>query len=353
MWAGAARAGGSILAGAIAQPQVRWVDDYDNGRVTNPENSGFVLRHARAYGVGSYQGQKVLWEARIEIEMVPFQLLDAYGAASADLPKGGFWKIWLGQHFAPFSRQTILSIGDLQFSNQAQLTTLTPNRQLGLSAMLAIPGAPWLQVTAGFYNGKGINVVENIDSNFMYVGRIAFRPIAPRAPLLEAALGPDALWIAANTSYNQQKLGDFNQYQLLIGGDAFWSFRGFSAYAEYLWGDTTYSTNAPKKPFHLQGANVQAGYLLPIPGILYRRFEIAFRFEAVAPNQTVPITGPGDPNQARASYVFGIGYYHRGHNLKFQANYFRNQELDTTTADGRSAQYRNDQLLLQMTYRLE
>ncbi len=267
-------------------------------------------------------------------------------------PRGGFWKVTLGQHFAPFSRQTILSIGDLQMVQMAQLTTLTPGRQLGLSAMLAVPGAPWLQITGGVFNGKGINVVENIDNNFMYVGRVAFRPVGPRAPLIEGALGPDAVWIAGDVSYNKQNLGDYNQYSLLVGADGFVSTHGFSAYAEYLWGHTTYTVGAPKQNFQLQGLNVQAGYLLPIPGFLFRRLEITFRGEAVAPNRQVPITGPGDPNQARASYIPGISYYHRGHNLKLQINYYHNQQLDVKTASGLNATYKSDSVIFQLTYRL-
>src|SRR5262245_45802887 len=246
MMASNALAQGSLGAGGIAQPEVFWADDRDNARVSNPQQSGFALRHARGYAVGRYQGKSLLWEARIEAEFVPtFALLDAYAAVSGDLTRGGFWKVWAGQHFAPFSRQTILSIGDLQFTRLAQLVTLTPGSQLGLSALLAIPAAPWLQISAGVYNGKGINVIENIDSNFMYVGRIAFRPIGPRAPLMESALGPNAVWVAANVSYNKQKLGTYDQYQLLVGADAFLSIKGISFYGEYLWGDTSYSAGAP------------------------------------------------------------------------------------------------------------
>ncbi len=345
---------GTIYAGGIAQPEAFWIQTQDNSKIANPQNSGFALNHARGYAVGTYRGRLLLWEARIEAEFVPsFQLLDAYGAVSSDLPKRAFWKITLGQHFAPFSRQTILSVGDLQLTNFAQLVSLTPGRQLGISGMLAIPYAPWLQITAGVYNGKGINVVENIDKNFMYVGRIAFRPIGTRAPLIESALGPNAVWVAADISYNKQKLGSYNQYQLLVGADAFLSIKGFSFYGEYLWGHTTYSNGAPKDKYHEQGLNLQAGYLIPIPGFFYRRFEVAFRFEMVAPNQTVPITGPGDPTQARASYVPAINYYHRGHNLKMQLAYFHNQELDTKTSDGRDATYHNDSVVFSATYRLE
>jgi hypothetical protein len=343
-----------IWLSGLAQPQLKWEQQDPSVMVANPKNSGFALHRARIQAGADLQGQRVRWEARIEAEMVPsFQLLDAYLAGTGDLPGKGFLRVTAGQHFAPFSRQTILPAHTLQMVDFAQLVTLTPGRQLGLSAVLAMPWAPWLQISGGIFNGKGVNVVENIDQNFMYVARLAFRPIGERAPLMEGALGPDAIWIATDFSYNQQHLGDFDQFQYLVGADAFASFRGFSVYAEYLWGYTTYSSGAPKQNFHEQGFNAQAGYLVPLPGWFYRRFEVTARFEAVAPNQTVPITGPGDPTQARAAYVAGLSYYHRGHNLKLQANYIHNQQLDTVDAGGNSATYKNDEFILQLTYKLE
>jgi hypothetical protein len=343
-----------IWLSGLAQPQVKWEQDDPTVMETNPRNSGFALHRARIQAGANLQGKRVLWEAKIEADMVPgFQLLDAYLAGTAELPRNGFLRVVAGQQFAPFSRQTILPAHTLQMVDYAQLTTLTPGRQLGLSATLAIPAAPWLQVSAGWFNGKGVNVVENIDTNFMYVGRVAFRPIGERAPLVESALGPDAIWIAGDISYNEQKLGDFTQKQLLLGADAFWSYRGFSAYVEYLWGDTTYTAGAPKQNYHEQGFNGQAGYLLPIPGWMYRRFEVTARFEAVAPNQTVPITGPGDPTQARAAYIAGMSYYHREHKLKLQANYIHNQQLDSVDAAGKPATYNNDSFIVQLTYKLE
>jgi len=343
-----------ISLGGIIQPQLKWQQHDANANVANQGESGFVLRRARLIAVGHLPTRSILWEARAEADMVPgFQLLDAYLAANAELPKRGFWRITLGQHFAPFSRQTILSAADLQMVDFAQLVSLTPGRQIGISGILGLPYAPWLQVSGGVFNGKGINVVENIDSNFMYVGRVAFRPIGPRARLIESALGEDAVWVAFDISWNKKRLGDFSEKTLLLGADAFCSFKGFSAYVEYLWGDVTYTSNAPNPNYHLQGFNAQAGYLFPIPGWLFRRLEVTARFEAVAPNQSVPITGPGDPTQARWSMIGGLSYYHRAHNVKVQLNYLHNAQLDDHDAAGKYAGYANDQFLAQFTYRLE
>src|SRR5215470_5527071 len=84
---GAAHAGGQIAAGAIAQPLVRWEEEDPKQTITNPQHSGFVLRHARAYAVGSLTGRSITWDARVEVEMASgFQLLDAWASASANLP---------------------------------------------------------------------------------------------------------------------------------------------------------------------------------------------------------------------------------------------------------------------------
>ncbi len=343
-----------IQVGGLAQPLVKWEQQDPSANETNPKNSGFALHRARAIIAASMPTKYITWEARLEADLIPgFQLLDAWLSGTGELPGKGFWRLTAGQHFAPFSRQTILPAHTLQMVDFAQLTQLTPGRQLGFSGTLGIPFAPWLQISGGVFNGKGINVVENLDQNFMFVGRLAFRPIGPCAPLMESALGPNAVWAAIDVSYNNKLLGDFHEKTLLVGADAFVSMKGISGYAEFLWGQVTYTTGAPKQDYHLAGFNAQAGYLLPIPGYLYRRFEVTFRFEAVAPNRQVPITGPGDPNQARASYIAGINYYQFGHAMKLQANYYHNQQLDTTDASGNNATYHDDSFVLQLTYKLE
>jgi hypothetical protein len=349
-----ARAAPDVYLGGTAQPEGQWQQQDPSVTITNPRNSGFALHHARLVAAGSIKGWNVQWDARVEMEMVPaFQLLDAWASGTKELPRAGYLRVVFGQHFAPFSRQTMLPIHTLQMVDPAQLTALTPGRQLGLSLNLALPVVPWVQVSAGLYNGKGINIVENLDQNLEYVGRLEFKPIGPRVAAIESALGPDTVSVAGDISWSKQKLGDFNQNSLLLGADAFFSMFGFSVYAEYLWGNITYSAGAPKQNYHEQGFNAQAGYLLPIPGVLWRRFEVTTRFEAVAPNQTVPITGPGDPTQARDAFVAGLNYYHRKHNLKLMMNYTHNMQIDAVDAAGRPATYKNDSLVVQLTYRLE
>jgi hypothetical protein len=348
-----------LTVGGIVQPGVKWEQQDPSVKEAAPRNSGFFLSHARAIILGTYHFSRIDFEGRLEAELNPgFTLLDAYLAARGELRGNGFWRLTLGQHFAPFSRQTILSVADLQFVNPAQLVSLTPGRQLGISGTLAMPYAPWVQLSAGVFNGKGINVVENLDKNFMYVGRLAFRPWAPRAKLMESALGEDAIWVAADIVSSKRALDvTYNENDLLVGTDAFVSWRGLSAYVEYFWGNITYTlvppaTMLPKQNYKEQGFNAQAGYLLPIPGYLYRKLEVTFRYEAIAPNQTVPITAPGDPTQARESWVAGLNYYFRGHDIKLMLNYYHNAQIDDKLATGASATFHDDSFLAQVTFRM-
>jgi hypothetical protein len=334
---------------------------------TQTDAQGFSLGHARALGIGEGKMGSVTFDLRLEVEGSPqFSLFDAYVAARGALQGDGSWRIVAGQHKAPFSRQILVWEPDLQMlgrhpdgtiSGKAWLTELAPGHQLGVTGTIHVPFAPWIELSAGAYNGKGRNHVENVDKNFMYVGRLALRPIGPNAPLVESGLGDNQVSIAVDASYNVQNLGDYNQTDLLFGADAFGCWRGLSGYGEFLWGSTQYTSNTPMPPpvknYHSLGYNAQLGYLLPFPGRLFRRFEIVGRFEGILRNDSIPIAGPGDPNQTHYAVVAGINYFQRGHSLKGQFNYQHYILTDDTGrgAAGKAAQY--DAVFIQLTYKLE
>jgi hypothetical protein len=348
-------AGPDVYIGGIAQPQFAWWDSDPDKVVAQPKQTGFVLRRARIIAGANWATEYVTFGARVEAEMTPqFQLLDAFVSAEGRTRGHGFWRVEVGQTFAPFSRQTMTPVSNLQMLDFAQLVQLTPNRQIGGLVHLAVPYAPWLQISFGAFNGEGPNVTENIDNHAMYVGRLAFRPIGWGVnTFTESGLGENQVSLGANFAHNVRDRGDYDETQVQVGADAFFCWRGLSAYVEYYWSNTSYPPGTPKQDFVSQGFNAQLGYLLPIPGKLYRRFELAARFEAIATNQTVPIESAGDPTQARAAYGGGIHYYHKGHSAKIGVEYYHNQELDETDRTGRDATYSNDTVLAQITYRLE
>jgi hypothetical protein len=104
-------------------------------------------------------------------------------------------------------------------------------------------------------------------------------------------------------------------------------------------------------PFDANGFYVQAGYLLPLPGAWWRRFEVAARVEEIDRNDTVPIQQPGNPEQSQRYYSLGASYYHWQHDLKVQLEASHIVEIEDLTAGHQDASYDNDTVLLQVTYR--
>jgi hypothetical protein len=75
--------------------------------------------------------------------------------------------------------------------------------------------------------------------------------------------------------------------------------------------------------------------------------------EEIDRNDTIPIPAPADPAQSVRSLTAVASYYLRMHTLKAQLAFTHFEELEDQTASGAKATFDNDQLLLQVTYRLE
>jgi hypothetical protein len=345
-----------VSIGGYVQPQVRL---RQNAEGVPFDEDGFRLRRARVLLGATRPVGCVDVRVRIEGEMTPeFQLLDGYLEVVGRLSGRGAWRAAFGQVKAPFSRQTLLSDSALQLVEKAALTELAPDRQLGLTATLLVPHLPWIELSAGVFNGEGRNLVDNADESFLYAGRIALRPIGPEEPLpeeplIESALGRDQLSIALDVFHNVRDVGDYDETTLGLGGDAFVSWNGLSATFEYLLRKTTFTEGSPRVDFDAQGINAQVGWLLPIPGALYRRLEIAARLEEIDRNDVIPIENPGDENQSLRTYTAAVSWYPRGHALKAQLNLSHVQEVEDVDRDGGDATYANDTILFQVTYRME
>jgi phosphate-selective porin len=341
-----------VRIGGYVQPQVRLKQ---NDPQAPFDEDGFRLRRARLLLGGRFDpdcGFDV--RVRVEAEATPeFQLLDAYVEATGELPAHGAWRLAVGQVKAPFSRQTLVSDANLQMVEKAGLVELAPDRQLGVTGTLLVPALRWVELSAGLFNGEGRNLIDNSDENFMVVGRVAVRPIGARAPLVESALGEDQLSVAASAFHDVRDVGDYDETVLGLGADAFVSWNGLSATVEYLWRETTFPDAAPRVDFVSEGINVQAGWLLPLPGWAYRRLEIQGRFEELDRNDAIPIENPGYENQSTRSYAVGLGWYQRGHALKVQLTAAHVEEVEDIDRQGDDATYDNDYLLVQVTARLE
>lgn len=339
-----------LRIGGYAQPQFRLRQNDD---VAQEDEDGFRLRRTRLTVAAVQPGDLISFYFALEAEFTPeFQLLDAVISGLSDLPRGGRLKVDFGQIRPPMSQQLLISAAEMQFVDRAALTDIAPARQLGAAFQVNVPEVPWIEVSAGVFNGEGRNQIQNIDEQFMYVGRIALRPIGWFERVTESALGADQVSIAGSAAYLNSDI-DSEGKTVWLGVDAFASWNGISGYFEYIWKSTEFDANVAQVDYKAKGLNVQAGYLLPIPGNLYRKLEVAARFEESDPNNAIPIEQPGDVNQSLRSYVFGLSYYHSGHDVKAQLALTHTTEVEDIDRGLMDATFDNDTLLFQLSYRLK
>ena len=360
----------SLSIGGYAQPQYRLRQDCEPGDPSvqcqqsfvgafdTTDENGFSLKRTRLTIAGHQPtdlGVRVGFE--LEAEFTPeFQLKDAFVSAAGELPNRGLWRLDFGQVKVPISRQTLVSDAELQMVEKAQLTSLAPDRQLGVRGTVNPPFLPMIELAGSVFNGDGANQITNIDERYLWAGRLAIRPVGYTARLTEGAFARDQISVAASFGRNRQKEGSIETVLYYLGFDAFVSWNGISGTAEYLLVRTDFKEDVDPgsdRDFDANGLNVQLGYLLPVPGAMYRRFEVAGRFEEIDRNDTVPIQGPGDINQSLRTYTAGVAYYHREHNLKAQLALSHTQEVEDVNFDRNDSTYDNDTLLVQVTYRLE
>jgi hypothetical protein len=344
------RVDSTLKIGGYAQPQFLL---RQNDKVAQFDEDGFALRRSRVT-VDAERPGEVAVGLFVEAELTPQpELLDSYVRATGQLPLAGGWQVRVGQLKAPVSRQSLLSDSRLQFVDKAQLASLAPDRQLGGAATVSVPGAPWIELTAGVFNGEGRNKVENIDEHFLTAGRLELKPFGRDARLAEGAFGPTQLAVAVSAARNVTDRGDYNEVTRWIGFDVTGVWKGLSANVEYLLVDHNVPADTAGIEYQAYGWNAQVGWLLPLPAPLTRKLELAGRWEAIDRNDTVPIEGPGDPNQTQLIYTAELSYYHREHGLKAQLALSHIQEYEDRDRLDEDATYDNDTLLAQITYVLE
>ena len=345
-----------LTLGGLVQPAFEYTSaDPALGRA----EGGFVLERVRPYVIGEEWFGGVRFFLRIEADASPyFSLLDGYLGAEQKVGGDGSWRITIGQMRAPYGRQMMVWDAETQLPDKARLTTIEPGTQLGIMANLRVPHASWLEITGGLFNGEGRNVVNNIDTNFLYVGRVAVRPLGRDHALGESSLdGQTQLAIAADISWNDRAnsgaMGNYELYTTLLGADLYAAWRGVSLYLEYLWGTGIYSDNlkSGKPDFLMHGLNAQAGWSLPFLGRMYHRFELVGRYEELVANDQTPLLMPGDDNQDQQRYTMGLNYFQDEHRLKAQLAFTHTHWAPDFAR--KTAGFSSDGVFLLLTFRPE
>lgn len=103
--------------------------------------------------------------------------------------------VQVGQFKTPFTWEYLASLADIESLDRATVVdSLAPKRDIGFMADYQL--LPQLLISAGVFNGEGINVTANRDSTVLGVARIAVRPM----PQITFGLNA-ARWFGDSTRY--------------------------------------------------------------------------------------------------------------------------------------------------------
>ncbi len=357
----------SVRFGGYLQAQYRSKQDNDFQSDTN----GFRAKAVRLTGDAKTRAGNLELSATLEAELQPqFALLDGYATVARAFDNGAKITFDGGQARVPVSRQNLLSDSRMSFTDKALLASISPGRDLGARLAIDLPRPkprrhhlrlPGVRVWLGAFNGEGINQIENINQRFLYTGRLEITAIGEERVLADSAFGGTYLKLAGSLGRNKRTEGQRLDRQTYLGFDISGAYKGVSGSIEYLevrHAETTLdeSMSDPNNPdFKANGFNAQLCYMLPFALAPYKqaRLELGGRFEEIDRNDTLPITVPGDPNQSVRAITAIASYYLRMHSIKAQLAYTHFTEIEDRTQGGENATFDNDQLLLQVTYRLE
>jgi hypothetical protein len=284
---------------------------------------------------------------------------DAFASISRKLPDKGRITLDGGQMRVPISRQNMLSDSRLSFIDKGAVATIAPGRDLGGRLSVVVPKVPMIKVWGGAFNGEGINQVENINQRYLWVGRVEVTPWGKEKGLAESTFGGDFITLAGSFGSNILDSGDRTEHIKYYGFDIAGSWKGISGTFEYLLADHDYRKSGDQSTlppdFKANGWVAQLAYMLPmgLPPHRQARFEIGARVEEIDRNDAVPIAKPGDPEQSLRIMTGVLSYYLRGHSLKAQLAVSHLTEIEDEDVLMRDAAIDNDQVLLQVTYRLE
>ncbi len=170
--AGAARA----QSDGIPPPRI---GGYMQTRATylTPTRWSFTLNRAR-FSIDGALPDRFAYRLLVETESAATATVPATVALREAIIRwsNGPWAIQGGQFKAPFSREYLIPVPQLELADfSAVVAALAPQYELGFLGEYSIPLAT---VQAGVFNGEGINVGANRDSSVLGVARVSVRPIA-------------------------------------------------------------------------------------------------------------------------------------------------------------------------------
>lgn len=270
--------------------------------------------------------------------------------------------IFVGQMKIPFSRQRVISSGNLNLVDRGLINEeFQLDRDIGLQALSKdVGGMGWLAYNAGVFMGEGRNTFEPSSVHMLYVARIEFLPFGKFEDYSEADLERSkkpGMSIGGAYVFHDNAPGDRGTHGSVPAdggttdfhnatGDIFFKWYGASLHTAFHWrqGFNRVSGGAVDDdgaliptvdPRNGIGWFAQPGFVVPkIP------LEIVARYGLVRRN--------AGSMTWKDELGGGINYYIAGHNLKVQLDYTRLWGGDTGNTPTRALQSGTDRIRLQV-----
>lgn len=249
----------------------------------------------------------------------------------------------VGQYKVPYSRQRVISSGDLQMVDRSSTANgeFNIDRDLGLDLRSKdLFGLDLFKYYAGVYIGEGRNTSDKSmgagDLGLMYIARVEVLPFGSFKDYAEAdferstkpglSLGAAYAYIADAPGergiLGSAIQGDVWNYHN-VNGDIMFKLAGFSLLSEVFMRQGNSESGAPTG--NGWGAMAQAGYLLPNTAI-----ELTGRYGM---NRRIGTAAESSFDEGNNEAGGGVGYYFAHHNLKLQGDVFQ----EWTEEDGPEA----------------
>jgi len=322
------------------------------------------IRRARLQMQGHAFGKHNEYKMEIAVSPSDMGMKDGQGPVTSPLLDFYFdfdhvrdLSLRVGQYKIPFSRQRVVSSGNLQLVDRSIVNSeFNLDRDLGFDVRSKdLLGLGLFRYYAGIYGGQGRNDNTSNDFGMNYLARVEVLPFGMFDDYEEGDFHREDFHLALagavayvdNAPRNRGILGSVPE----DGGttdvktasfDLAANWAGFSLRSEWMWrqGDRTpgaavddagavIPTEDPRDGW---GGMVQAGYLIP-----RSRLEVAARYGLVEPAGTSSL-------DASTELGGGLSYYFARHPFKLQADYFR---LTETPAGGPEEEAHRVRLQLQ------
>jgi hypothetical protein len=247
--------------------------------------------------------------------------------------------IRMGQYKVPYSRQRVVSSGNLQFVDRSSVNgEFNLDRDVGFDFRSKdLFGLDLLRYYAGVYMGEGHSSWDTGDFGMMYLGRLEFLPLGlfkdysegafKRSPEAKLSLGVGAAYVD-DAKKNKGIIGSIpadggTTDTTNVTADIAFRVAGLSIESAYFMrkgsrnaGDLVDGFGeeiATEDPRDGMGFYAQAGYL--IPGTV---LELSSRYGQIM------AASSGSSLSDSSEAGLGVNYYFAQHAMKLQTDYFRN-----------------------------